>query len=840
MSQENTPMMQQYWDAKKKHPGMILLFRMGDFYETFAEDAETVSRELNLQLTSRDKSIAMAGFPHHSLEIHLRKLLKSGYRVAVCDQMEEASAGKKLVRREVTRVVTPGTITEDELLEPARPNYLMAIILEKKSAGLSWLELSTGSFFASTVPLDRLGEEIQRIRPAECLCAERQTDEIAQKYGSILPIKPTNRPDWTFDQKTAIQAVHEQFKVSSLLGFGFAEGDLCSRAAGAILIFLRETVKTALPQIRSLQPFQFHQYLQLDEITRRGLELIRTSRDNTREGSLISVLDRTMTPMGARLLHEAILTPLRDLESIENRQNAVQELMEDTRLRGDLRELLKAIPDLERLTSRIATQRATPRDLGNTMRALQLLPSLKALIAGRKSALLNSIHDQFELCKELRGILEKALEPENLPLNIREGGIIRAGYHQQLDEYRQMAKEGKNWVIRYQAQEIARTGIPSLKVGYNQVFGYYIEVTHAHAGKVPDSYERKQTLKNAERYITPELKSYEEKVLSAEEKSIALEIELYNQLRDQLAFFTPVLMQTGSLLGQLDFLGSLAEIAALNGYVRPKMVLEPILDIRAGRHPVLEQLLPSGSFVPNELQFNNEAGLFRLITGPNMAGKSVYIRQNALICLMAHMGSMVPCRQATIGLIDRIFARVGAGDEQARGLSTFMVEMTETGNILNNATKSSLIILDEIGRGTSTYDGVSLAWSIAEYLHDQIGARALFATHYHELGQLEELLPLLRNYQVQVQECEEKIVFLYKILPGVAERSYGIHVAQLAGIPPQIVTRAQNIMKELEARHQLVMGKNVKIVLPPESPRRKKNNNLHISLFEPSEEIKKE
>jgi DNA mismatch repair protein MutS len=794
-------MMQQYQDAKTRHPGMLLLFRMGDFYETFGADAETASRLLGLTLTSRDKSMPMAGFPHHALDGYLRKLLESGTRVAICDQVEDPATAKGLVKREVTRVVTPGTLTEDNLLEPNRPNHLAALALDGKRAGLAWVELSTGQFTAADVLCDSLVDELGRLAPAEILCSEKDGTPLSERlFGQGSALALTQRPDWTFDAVTAKGALCQHFGISTLAGFGFDDSQPCLTAAGGMLLYLQETLKASLAHLSRLIPYRQQNYLFLDEVTRRSLELTRTLRDGSRDGSLCAVIDRTATSMGARLLQEWIASPLADRKSIEARLDAVQELCEEHSLREGLRARLSDVADLQRLTSRISTGRASPRDLAALGRTLALLPGLKAKVTARRSSLLQELEASLELCPDLRQGLESALVEEP-PMNPREGGILRRGYDAELDELQAIATGGKEWIARFQAQEIARTGISSLKVGFNRVFGYYIEITHAHASKTPPDYQRKQTLKNAERYITPELKEYEEKVLTAEEKIYAREYELFVALRDRVAAQASRLLQTAGVLAGLDVLAGLAELASSRQYCRPEIVDEPVLEITDGRHPVLDQTLPPGTFVPNDLVMSRDTGMLWLITGPNMAGKSVYIRQIALITLLAQIGSFVPARGARLGLADRIFTRVGAADELSRAQSTFMVEMTEAANILNNATSKSLVILDEIGRGTSTYDGISLAWAITEYLHDAIGCRALFATHYHELAQLAERLPGLRNYNVLVQEAGDGIVFLHKIAKGSADKSYGIHVAQLAGVPEEVLDRARDVLTELETRH---------------------------------------
>jgi DNA mismatch repair protein MutS len=818
-------MMQQYWDAKARHPGMLLLFRMGDFYELFDTDAEIAARVLGLTLTSRDKSMPMAGFPHHQLENYLRKLLASGARAAVCDQVEDPAQAKGIVKREVTRVVTPGTITEDDLLDPRRSNHLVALAAPTSATvGLAWLDLSTGSFHAADVARDRLGDELARLAPAECICAERDGNDVPGLLRNLAKTPPlTVRPDWTFDGRSAAECLHKHFRVRTMSGFGFEDGAVSLLAAGALLAYAQEMLKTQLTHLRGLRPYRRDKILQLDEVTRRSLELTRTLRDGSRENSLLAAIDRTVTTMGARLLQEWLLAPLADRPAIEARLDAVAEFSL-AQSRADLRALLEQTRDLQRLTSRVSTGRASPRDLGGVARTLTHLPALKAKLAGRKSALLRSLESQLELCPDLRGLLDAALVDEP-PQSAKDGGVIRPGHDAELDEIRDIARSGKEWIAKFQADEITRTGIPSLKVGFNSVFGYYIEITHTHVAKIPADYQRKQTLKNAERYITPELKEYEEKVLTAEERLQKREYELFLGLRDKVAAESDRLLQTAEVLAQLDVLAGLAELAVSRQYVRPTMVDEPVLRLLDGRHPVLDQTLPPGTFVPNDVTLDGEAGMLWLITGPNMSGKSTFIRQVAALTLLAHMGSFVPARSATVGITDRIFTRVGASDELSRGQSTFMVEMTEAANILNNATKASLVILDEIGRGTSTYDGVSLAWSIAEYLHDQAGCRTLFATHYHELAQLSETLTNLRNYNVLVREWQDDIVFLHKIAVGSADKSYGIHVARLAGVPDEVLERARRVLNQLESRH---LDREL-----PKSPRRKKGPaERQLDLFD--------
>jgi DNA mismatch repair protein MutS len=835
-----TPMMQQYREAKEQHPGMLLLFRMGDFYELFDADAQTAARVLGLTLTSRDKTIPMAGFPHHALDNYLKKLLSAGHRVAVCDQVEDPAVAKGLVRRAVTRVITPGTLTDDSLLDPERPNHLLAIHVplsppsprrgEGGLLGLAWVELSTGQFIAADILSEHLADELARLAPSECLLAENRSESpIADCLHETLPnTAMSGRPEWTFEPQTARSALCSQFRVNTLAGFGFADEQPCLVAAGALLLYLQETLKASLAHLNRVRPYQQADFLILDEVTRRSLELTRTLRDGGREGSLLAVLDRTVTAMGARLLQEWLMAPLAQRPAIEKRLEAVAELKEDMSLRQDLRVNLKDAFDLQRLTSRISTGRASPRDLAAVAKTLRILPRLKAKITARRAALLRDLESRLELCADLRGALEAAIVDEP-PMSSQEGGIIRSGYDAGLDELHNIARGGKEWIARFQADEIARTGIGSLKVGFNKVFGYYIEITHTHANRIPSDYQRKQTLKNAERYITPELKAYEEKVLTAEEKIFQREYELFVALRDRVAAETARLLQTAEVMAHLDVLAGLAELASSRQYCRPQLCDEPVLEIAEGRHPVLDQTLPPGTFVPNDVHMGADAGLILLITGPNMAGKSVYIRQIALLTLMAQLGSFIPAGRARIGIADRIFTRVGASDELNRAQSTFMVEMTEAANILNNATAQSLVILDEIGRGTSTYDGVSLAWAITEYLHDQVGCRSLFATHYHELAQLAEKLSSLRNYNVVVHEGPDGIVFLHKIAPGSTDKSYGIHVAQLAGLPEEVLDRAREVLGELETRHLTTRERPAK--------RRRRDRAGQPDLFAEMEEL---
>lgn len=803
-----TPMMQQYQDAKAACGDALLLFRMGDFYELFFDDAKTAARELGLTLTSRDKGenpVPMAGFPYHQLDSYLGKIITAGYRAAVCEQVEDPKLAKGLVKREVTRVVSPGTLTDDALLDPRESNFLVAVAhgvprsgVAAHEVGIAWAELSTGRFFAACFPAQQLADELNRIGPTECLLADDAPplpDHVARSC------MITRRPAWAFAYDAAQEQLAKFFATASLEGFGFTEQDTAGvRAAGAILDYLMETQRTSLDHFDRLVPYRVGQYLEIDESTRRSLEITRTIRDGRRDGSLLAVIDRTTTAMGSRLLSEWIAAPLTQREAINRRLDAVEELMRASGVRGALRDELKGTYDIERLLSRVATGRASPRDLSCIGRALWSVPAVKQQLADSNAELLQQLERELDPCAELRDQLAAALVDE-CPLTSKDGGLIRTGYHAELDRVRELAAGGKQWMAQYQAREIERTGIPKLKVGFNKVFGYYIEVSAAQQQRVPDDYIRKQTLKNAERYITPELKEYEEQVLSADEKSKQLEYELFVALREAVHAAARRLQATAAALAQLDVLCGLADLAAHQRYCRPVLVDEPVLNVVDGRHPVLDIVEPQGTFTPNDTTADPQHGRILLITGPNMAGKSTYIRQVALLTLLAQLGSFVPAAQAVIGIADRIFARVGASDELARGQSTFMVEMTETARILNTASSRSLVILDEIGRGTSTYDGLSLAWAIVEHLHDHVGCRTLFATHYHELTDLASTLSGVVNLNVSVQEWEDQVVFLHKIVPGAADKSYGIHVARLAGVPRSVNERAKQILAQLEAEH---------------------------------------
>ena len=823
-----TPMMKQYHEAKAAAGDALLLFRMGDFYELFFDDAKKAARILGLSLTSRDKGVnpvAMAGFPYHQLDGYLAKIISAGMRAAVCEQVEdpkEAKAnGKTLVRREITRIVSRGTVTDDALLDPAKSNFLLAVCCSETGAGpvcgFAWIDISTGRFEASVLPAERLGDELARVGPVEILLPDG-ADDLPVEWTESRML--TRRPAWAFGRDAATTALSKHFGTQSLDGFGFGDDDgPALQAAGAVLDYLTETQKTSLTHIDRLLPHRVGSRLEIDEATRRSLELTQTLRDGNREGSLVGVIDRTVTSMGARLLGDWLANPLTDATAINARLDAVAELHAETSLAKELRDALRATYDMQRLLARVTTGRASPRDLSFVARTLSCLPKVKAKLTGRSAGRLQQLESRIDLCADIRNQLETALD-DDCPLTYRDGGYIRSGFHDGLDEQRELMKGGKQWMAEYQATAMEETGIPNIKIGFNKVFGYFLEVTHAHREKVPAEFIRKQTLKNAERYITPELKEYEEKVLAAEERALAIEVDIFTALRDLVAEAAGRLQATATALAEVDVLASLAELARSRNYVRPKVIDEPILDIVDGRHPVLDITEAEGTFVPNSVSCESRAASreererktdnspldprasFLLLTGPNMAGKSTYIRQVALITIMGQIGSFVPASEATIGIADRIFARVGASDDLARGRSTFMVEMTETARILNTATDRSLVILDEIGRGTSTYDGLSIAWAVVEHLHNQIGCRTLFATHYHELTELDQTLSGVANLNVAVKEWEGEVVFLHQIVPGAADQSYGIHVAQLAGVPREVNERAKEILAKLESQSQ--------------------------------------
>ncbi len=808
-----TPLMRQYYKIKSRYPNAILLFRMGDFYETFDEDAHIVSRVLGITLTKRANGqaadVPLAGFPHHALDNYLPKLVRAGYRVAICEQLEDPKFARKVVKRDVVEVVTPGVSFHEYLLDPKRANYLAAVVWgtergERDRIGFAFLDASTGEFSVTEAPAHRLEDLLQTIQPAEVLVDKRQRDRLQRIQGLSFVVTP--QEDWVFSFDYAYEVLLRHFKTHSLKGFGVDDLRLGLRAAGAALHYLGETQKGRLPHVRRLTRYVTDEYMVLDPQTKRNLELVASLQDGTQEGSLVQILDETLTPMGGRLLRRWLLRPLKNVRQIEKRLEAVEALVRDRRLRERLREELRQVGDLERLAARVCTGRATPRDLMHLRLTLEQIPPIKQALADVACDTLRRLAEQLTLCTQVVERIRQALV-DDPPASLSDGGVIRDGFNPELDELREIARSGKDFIARLQQKEIERTGIPSLKVGFNKVFGYYIEVTNAHRNKIPPHYIRKQTLVNAERYITPELKEYEEKILSAEEKIAGLEAELFNRLRLEVAEATAELQLNASLLAMLDVFCSLAEVADRYDYTRPELHEGTELLIEEGRHPVVERTLPPGEpFIPNDIYLDTHSQQILIITGPNMAGKSVVLRQTGLIVLLAQIGSFVPARRARIGIVDRIFTRVGASDNLAAGESTFLVEMNETANILNNATPRSLILLDEVGRGTSTFDGLSIAWALVEYLHENpsVAARTLFATHYHELNELAERFPRVKNYRVQVEEHDGKVIFLHKLVPGGADHSYGIEVARMAGLPEPVITRAREILRHLEAQHLVV------------------------------------
>jgi len=804
-----SPAMKQFSKFKQKYPDCILFFRMGDFYETFYEDAKTCSRVCGLTLTSRSKGsnpIPLAGVPYHAVDGYLKKMLQAGYRVAVCEQVEDPKNAKGVVKRDVVRIVTPGTITDDILLDAKEDNFLCAISLgAKHQAAVSWVDISTGHFFVQDLPEEKLLDELLRLSAAECLLPDRRGElfeaetrklaaDIEQLTGAIV----TERPSWYFDPYQAKKRLLKHFGTTTLEGFGISDNeDGLIPPAGAIIEYLNETQKTTLGHIQSLKKIDRKKFLQIDPATLRSLEILRTIRTETQKGSLLECLDETLTGMGARKFRNWLCMPLCDIGAIELRQDAVEELKDtDTKL-ADIRKLLAAVSDPERIAARISTFRAAPRDLVALAATLRRIPSLREILQQFSADLLVQLAGRCDSMDELADLLEAAIEPQ-CPSHLRDGGVIRAGFSEELDRLRSISKDGQSWLRNFQKQQIERTGINNLKLGFNKVFGYYIEVNHSAVDKVPADYVRKQTIKNAERYITEELKDYETQALSAEEKALELEQQLFEDVRRQAVRYVSRLQTLADTLAECDCLAALAYLARRRNYIRPKITDSGRLLINEGRHPVVAEML-GPEFVPNDIELGEKTGDVLLVTGPNMSGKSTYIRQTALLVLMTQTGSFVPAKDATIGIVDRIFTRVGASDELVRGQSTFMVEMTETANIINNATAKSLVILDEVGRGTSTYDGLSLAWAITEHIATKLKCRTLFATHYHELTELAELFTNVKNCNVAVREWMDEVVFLHKILPGGTDKSYGIHVAKLAGVPKSILDRSKEILEELES-----------------------------------------
>ena len=802
---ELTPMMQQYMKTKEQYKDCILFYRLGDFYEMFFDDAITASRELEITLTGKncglEERAPMCGVPFHSVDGYLNRLVSKGYKVAICEQMEDPASAKGIVRREVVRIATPGTNLDMQALDESRNNYIMCVVYIADRFGMSVADVTTGEYLVTEIDSsEKLFDEIYKYMPSELICNEAfymsgmNLDDMKNRLGITI----YSLDAWYFDDAICSQTLKDHFQVGTLNGLGIADYDCGMIAAGALLGYLKETQKTSLSHMSKLIPYTTGRYMLLDSSTRRNLELCETLREKQKRGSLLWVLDKTKTAMGARTLRKYIEQPLINRKDIEDRLNAVEELKDNAISREEIREYLSPVYDLERLVSRITYKSANPRDMIAFQSSLSMLPHIKYILSEMKSPLLKTLYEQLDTLEDLCSLVQNAI-CEEPPIAMKEGGIIRDGYHEEVDKLRQAKSSGKDWLARLEAQEREKTGIKNLRIRYNKVFGYYLEVTNSFKNLVPDYYTRKQTLANAERYIIPELKELEDTILGAEDKLYALEYELFCDIRERIAGEVIRIQATASAIAQIDTFASLALVAEQNRYVRPKINEKGVIDIRDGRHPVVEKMIPNDMFITNDTYLNDKKNRISIITGPNMAGKSTYMRQTALIVLMAQIGSFVPADSANIGLVDRIFTRVGASDDLASGQSTFMVEMTEVANILRNATSKSLLILDEIGRGTSTFDGLSIAWAVIEHISNSklLGAKTLFATHYHELTELEGKIDNVNNYCIAVKEKGDDIIFLRKIVKGGADKSYGIQVARLAGVPESVTNRAKEIVEEL-------------------------------------------
>ena len=813
-AKKQTPLMKQYFEIKDEHPGTILLFRVGDFYETFSDDAVLVSKELGITLTKRNNGgdqTPLAGFPFHSLDSYLPKLVKKGYKVAVCDQTESPDeakkAGRKIVTREVTEITTPGVTLSEKLLEHKRNNYIVSLHWTKDRVGVAFSDISTGEFGLSEVSERQLDSLLAAIQPSEVLVSSKLKNKLEDAF---LKFNITYIEDWVYEGDYGYKILTEHFEVHSLKGFGVEELKTAHVAAGSLMHYMQETQKAYLRHLRRLYAYESNEYMSLDPATKRNLELTASIQDGNVEGTLISIMDKTCTAMGGRLLRRWIMRPLKRLKPIQQRLDSVEIFFSKHDVRSQLREELEQVGDLERLISRICVGRTNARDIVQMKLSLAQIPVIKSQFAGFDDPLLKDISGRLKLLIDLQEHITKTLAEEP-PASIRDGNMIRDGYNEELDELRDIAKNGKKYIAQIKDKLAKESGIASLKIGYNKVFGYYIEVTNAHKDKVPEHFIRKQTLVNAERYITPELKEIEEKILSAEERSKTLEYELFEEVRLYVSEFADDIQQIAFALAELDCIQSFAEVAFKNNYAKPEVRDSEEISIKKGRHPVVEETLPMGEpFIPNDIELNNSDQQIMIITGPNMAGKSIILRQTGLIVLLAQVGSFVPAESATIGMVDKIFTRVGASDNLAAGESTFLVEMNEAANILNNATPRSLILLDEVGRGTSTFDGLSIAWSLAEYLHNHapVAAKTLFATHYHELNELEQMYDRTKNFNVQVKEHDGKVIFLRKLVRGGADHSYGIQVANMAGLPQIVIDRAKDILKNLESHSLDITNKN--------------------------------
>lgn len=837
-----TPMMQQYNEIKKQYKDSILFFRMGDFYEMFYEDAVIASKELEIALTSRDakNKIPMAGVPYHSADNYITKLIRRGYKVAICEQVEDPKDAVGIVNREVIRVITPGTVIDDNALEENENNFLISIYIEENSdkvnVGLAFVDISTGEFgvtqFSSDKEYIKLFEEVSRLDPVECIMPDELLKNTYLVNGLIkrfncLSINSVD--DSAFIYENAYKKITQHFNNEPLF-FGLKDQLLSIQSAGGILEYLYQTQKTTLKNINSLQIIEPLEFMTIDMNTRRNLELVKSLRDGSKMGTLIWVLDQTLTAMGGRLLKSWIVQPLLQKEKIEERLDAVENLLTNIIMRKELRDNFKKIYDLERLMSKISYGTANARDLVALKNSLKVLPILKETLSSCQSTLLLKLKNNLDTLEDIHDLIEVSIH-NNPPVSVKDGGIIKKGYNEELDELRLISKEGKNLIASLEDKERQETGIKSLRIGFNRVFGYYIEVTKSNLSLVPDRYTRKQTLVNCERYITAELKEFETKILGAEEKIKLLEYDLFTLIREKISSHIERIQKTAKILAKLDVLASFAEVSYMNNYIKPKITNNDEIIIKNSRHPVVELVLEEELFVPNDIHLDCNENQMVIITGPNMAGKSTYMRQVALIVLMAQIGCFVPADSAEISIVDRIFTRIGASDDLAAGDSTFMVEMKEVSLILREATKRSLIILDEVGRGTSTYDGLSIAWAVIEYIHNHIGAKTLFATHYHELTQLEGKLQRVKNYCISVREKDNNIIFLRKIIKGGADRSYGIHVASLAGLPKKVIKRAREIMeslKNVETAASSNVSDRISINNNPKQDKTVKNKQLEL------------
>lgn len=800
-----SPMMQNYLETKEKYKDCILFYRLGDFYEMFFDDAVNVSKELELTLTGKscgqEERAPMCGVPYHAAETYINRLIEKGYKVAICEQMEDPQTAKGLVKREVIKVVTPGTNFNPSALDESRNNYIMCVAYFSNYTGIAVSDITTGEFQVTEVKSGReLVDEINRFSPSEIICNEAfnisgiDLTDLKNRMGfAMYELEP-----WYFDDSKTKAVLKEHFKVMTTDGLGISDYPAAEIAAGALLNYLYETQKNSLPHITGIVPYSAGKYMVIDSSTRRNLELVETMREKNKKGSLLWVLDKTKTAMGARLLRNMIEQPLIVKNDILERQAAVTELLENFFIREELREYLNPVYDLERLMGRISTKTASPRDLTAFKTSLEMLPHIRELLGQCKSILLKNIYDGMDTLEDLYSLIDSAIVDEP-PVSIKDGGLIKDGYNKEVDRLRQAKTEGKNWLAALESEERERTGIKNLRIKYNKVFGYYIEVTNSFKDMVPDEYIRKQTLTNAERYTLPKLKELEDVIMGAEDKLFSLEYELFSDVRDRISHAVARIQTTAKAVAGADVYASLALVASVNNYVCPEINEKGMISITGGRHPVVEKMISNGMFVENDTLLDNGKNRISIITGPNMAGKSTYMRQTALIVLMAQIGSYIPAKAGNIGIVDRIFTRVGASDDLASGKSTFMVEMTEVANILRNATAESLLILDEIGRGTSTFDGLSIAWAVVEHINNPklIGAKTLFATHYHELTELEGSMDAVNNYCIAVKEQGDDIVFLRKIVKGGADKSYGIQVAKLAGVPEGVIARAREIAMEL-------------------------------------------